>query len=223
MLDAIVPFQLRKRLSQFEINPATWRQVSAPPASLPCPGLPNSAASLAAKRCFDIVAALVLLACLAPLLLAIAALVRLDSPGPAFFRQRRSGRGGSFRIAKFRTMHVHLADESGLFQTRRGDQRVTAIGGFLRRTSLDELPQLFNVLAGDMSIVVVGPRPHAPGTRAAGRELEDVDSRYTPCATGCGPVLPASRRSAPAVENWTARRSCAGGSTWTWPISASAA
>jgi putative colanic acid biosynthesis UDP-glucose lipid carrier transferase len=111
------------------------------------------------KEIFDSVFALAALILLAPLLLAIALGIKLTSPGPVLFRQARLGLNGrKFNVYKFRSMHVH--DESGnLAQARRGDPRVTRFGMFLRRTSLDELPQFINVLKGDMS--VVGPRPHA--------------------------------------------------------------
>ncbi|MET0544032.1 MAG: undecaprenyl-phosphate glucose phosphotransferase [Variovorax sp.] len=107
----------------------------------------------------DLCLSAVLLVLLAPVLVGIGIAVRLDSPGPAFFRQARLGWGGKqFRIWKFRTMHVH--DDHGIVvQAGRGDPRVTRVGAFLRRTSLDELPQIFNVLRGEMSLV--GPRPHA--------------------------------------------------------------
>ena len=86
--------------------------------------------------------------------------VKLSSPGPVLFRQKRSGLGGeTITILKFRSMMMHAEPAGGVTQARRGDPRVTPFGAFLRRTSLDELPQFFNVLAGDMSIV--GPRPHA--------------------------------------------------------------
>lgn len=111
------------------------------------------------KRLFDIAAALGGLLFLAPLLGIIALLVRLDSPGPSLFRQSRSGLNGrTFAILKFRTMTVMEPGEAAT-QAVPDDPRVTRIGRFLRRSSLDELPQLFNVLKGDMSIV--GPRPHA--------------------------------------------------------------
>ena len=111
------------------------------------------------KRLLDIVLGGALLAiCLVPGLL-IALLIRLDSPGPVLFRQQRIGYNGRpFRILKFRTMHV-LEDGAQVIQARRRDPRVTRIGRMLRALSLDELPQLLNVLAGDMSLV--GPRPHA--------------------------------------------------------------
>jgi putative colanic acid biosynthesis UDP-glucose lipid carrier transferase len=111
------------------------------------------------KRAFDVVVSLVLLVVLLPLLALIALLVCLDSPGPAFFRQDRIGFAGrSFRIWKFRTMRC-AEDGEEVVQARRADGRITRLGAFLRRASLDEIPQLINVLMGDMSLI--GPRPHA--------------------------------------------------------------
>ena len=111
-----------------------------------------------AKRAFDLVFAALALLLLAPLLAVIALWVRLDSPGPAFFRQQRIGRHGvPFSIHKFRTM-VHGA--AGLPLTVGADPRITRAGAWLRRTRLDELPQFIDVLAGDMSLV--GPRPEVP-------------------------------------------------------------
>lgn len=95
-----------------------------------------------------------------PLLLLIAIAIKLDSPGPVFFRQERMGwSGGIFRIWKFRSMVVHQEEAGVVKQAQKNDPRVTRVGAFIRRTSLDELPQLFNVLLGEMSLV--GPRPHA--------------------------------------------------------------
>jgi len=111
------------------------------------------------KRSFDFVVALVAILLLSPVLALIALLVRLDSRGPAFFRQRRRGYNQKeFRIWKFRTMTT-LEDGDVVRQARLGDERITRIGAILRRYNLDELPQLFNVLSGEMSLV--GPRPHA--------------------------------------------------------------
>jgi lipopolysaccharide/colanic/teichoic acid biosynthesis glycosyltransferase len=112
------------------------------------------------KRAFDLVVAASALVLLAPLLIIVAIWITLDSSGSPFFRQVRVGRHGiPFRIVKFRTMHVgsHL---SGALITASGDVRVTSAGRFLRRFKLDELPQLWNVLRGEMSIV--GPRPEVP-------------------------------------------------------------
>lgn len=111
------------------------------------------------KRVFDLVAASLGLLALAPLLLAIALWIRLDSPGPALFLQQRVGRGGRlFTIYKFRTMHVRPA--AGPELTVGADARITRAGFFLRRYKLDELPQLLNVVQGCMSLV--GPRPEVP-------------------------------------------------------------
>lgn len=120
-------------------------------ARAPLGGLP--------KRAFDWLAATCALFVLSPFLLAIALLVRIESPGPALYRQRRTGfRGRTFTIFKFRSMRT--MERSGfVVQATQDDPRVTTFGRFLRRTSIDELPQLINVVAGDMSLV--GPRPHA--------------------------------------------------------------
>jgi len=111
------------------------------------------------KRACDIVLAALALVILSPLMLMSALAVRLDSPGPVIFRQRRAGfDGATFAIYKFRTMRV-MEDGPQVAQTRRNDPRVTRVGRLLRQSSIDELPQLFNVLKGDMALV--GPRPHA--------------------------------------------------------------
>src|SRR5215475_15072650 len=112
---------------------------------------------MAAKRVLDIVGSALGLSALLPLFIIIAIIIKLDSPGPVLFRQERVGRGGRlFRIFKFRSMVVG-ANSAGTALTVRADKRITRVGAFLRRSKLDELPQLINVLAGDMSIV--GPRP----------------------------------------------------------------
>lgn len=114
----------------------------------------------AAKRAFDLALTLAALPLALPLMAGIALWVRLDSPGPALFRQQRVGRGGRlFRIHKFRTMQAR-ADGAGPQITAAHDARITRAGRWLRRSKLDELPQLIDVLAGDMSLV--GPRPEVP-------------------------------------------------------------
>jgi exopolysaccharide biosynthesis polyprenyl glycosylphosphotransferase len=168
--------------------------VSLPPLRL-------ARASRLLKRSFDLSVAWVVLALLAPLLLIVAAAIRLDSSGPALFRQPRRGRAGSaFDIVKFRTMHVgaeslrhdadvvHLNEVDGpLFKVKGNDPRVTRIGGFLRRTSLDELPQLWNVVRGDMSLV--GPRPFVlhEADQITGWAARRLDT--TPGITGLWQVL----------------------------------
>lgn len=129
------------------------------------------------KRLFDIAVSVAAIIILSPVLIGAAIGVRLSGPGPIFFRQARLGRDARpFMIYKFRTMHHAMADASASQLTQKNDARVTPIGNFLRRTSIDELPQLFNVLLADMS--VVGPRPHAPAAKAADSLYWEVDRRY---------------------------------------------
>ena len=125
------------------------------------------------KRCFDAVGAAAVLLLLSPLMLMTALLIKLDLPGPVLFLQTRNGfNGRAFRIVKFRTMYV-LEDGHEIRQAGRADPRVTRIGWWLRRANIDELPQLFNVLQGDMSLV--GPRPHAV---AHNSEFEKLVANY---------------------------------------------
>jgi putative colanic acid biosysnthesis UDP-glucose lipid carrier transferase len=123
-----------------------------------------------AKRCFDIVVALTAIVLLAPLLLVIAIAIKRDTDGPILFTQEREGfRRTRFTILKFRTMVVRA--QHGFAQARPNDPRVTPVGAYLRATSFDELPQLFNVLAGTLSLV--GPRPHVPELSARYAHLID--------------------------------------------------
>jgi lipopolysaccharide/colanic/teichoic acid biosynthesis glycosyltransferase len=129
------------------------------------------------KRAFDVVVASSVLLFFAPMLAAIALAIKITSPGPVLFRQYRYGyRNHRFRIYKFRTMYAHMTDRSGIHQTTSGDPRVTVVGRLLRNTSLDEIPQLINVIRGDMSLV--GPRPHVPGMLAAGMPYEHLVPYY---------------------------------------------
>ena len=129
------------------------------------------------KMLFDRVGSLAAIVLLAPVLLTIALLVRLSGPGPIVFRQERVGfNNRTFICFKFRSMHHHRPDGGEIAQATRHDPRVTWIGRWLRKLSLDELPQLFNVLRGDMSLV--GPRPHAPSTKAGDRYFQDVVTDY---------------------------------------------
>ena len=129
------------------------------------------------KALFDRAVAAVVLIILAPLLLIIAAAIKFDSRGPVFFRQPRMGFNNvPFTVLKFRSMYHHMSDILADRQTSRDDPRVTRVGRILRKLSLDELPQLINVLRGDMSLV--GPRPHAPSTKAEGHLLDDVVPEY---------------------------------------------
>ncbi|MEZ5994619.1 MAG: exopolysaccharide biosynthesis polyprenyl glycosylphosphotransferase [Hyphomonadaceae bacterium] len=138
-------------------------------------GRPHNHRRAFVKRAQDLVIGVLLSAAFAVPMLAIAAAIKLDSKGPVFFRQRRHGFNNRIiSVLKFRTMRHE--PEGDLRQVTANDPRVTRIGAFLRRTSLDELPQLFNVLKGDMSLV--GPRPHAVGMKACERELNHIVAEY---------------------------------------------
>lgn len=129
------------------------------------------------KRLFDLAIAGIALLLLAPLLLATALAIAIESRGPILFVQTRIGRGNQmFRIFKFRSMRAERTDGKGNASTAREDDRVTRVGRFIRKTSIDELPQLLNVLIGDMSIV--GPRPHALGSKAEDQLFWEIDERY---------------------------------------------
>lgn len=153
-------------LARFQTHPETpdWTPPAdpKPPVAIPVAASVGSTAACARsrrKRAFDIAMSFSALMVFLPLLLTIAMLVRLESRGPALFRQRRTGLHGEiFTVFKFRTMTV-TEDGDSVRQATVGDARVTALGAILRKLSLDELPQLLNVLRGDMSLI--GPRPHA--------------------------------------------------------------
>jgi Undecaprenyl-phosphate glucose phosphotransferase len=143
-----------------------------------------------AKDLEDRAGAVLLLLLAAPLLALIALAVKLDSPGPVIFRQWRYGRNnGLIEVWKFRTMHTRFSDPDCAVQARANDPRVTRVGRFLRAWSLDELPQLVNVLRGEMSLV--GPRPHATLTSVAGCSLEEAVINY-----------PARHRVKPGMTGW---------------------
>jgi lipopolysaccharide/colanic/teichoic acid biosynthesis glycosyltransferase len=157
------------------------------------------------KRLLDIIGALVGLLILSPLLLLVAALIVLESPGSPVFRQRRSGyRGAPFVIYKFRTMRV-AEDGPHVVQAQREDRRITKVGALLRRTSVDELPQLVNVLKGEMSLV--GPRPHALAhDHYYGGLIVEYDGRFRtkPGLTGLAQVS-GLRGQTPDVASMAAR------------------
>jgi polysaccharide biosynthesis protein PslA len=143
----------------------------------PCFTARKAPSASAAKRLFDIALASATLIFFAPFLITVAILIKVTSPGPVLFSQHRYGyRNCLFKIYKFRSMRVDACDSAGVKQTVQGDSRITSIGRILRKTSLDEIPQLINVIKGDMSLV--GPRPHVPGMLAAGLPYEDLVSDY---------------------------------------------
>jgi exopolysaccharide biosynthesis polyprenyl glycosylphosphotransferase len=130
-----------------------------------------------AKRTLDLALTIPGLIFLAPLLIVVAIAIKLDSKGPVLFLQPRVGRGNRiFLTYKFRSMRVESTDQAGAKSTTKDDDRVTRVGRFIRATSIDELPQLFNVLRGEMSLV--GPRPHALGSLAGNELFWEVDERY---------------------------------------------
>ncbi|HEY1857376.1 exopolysaccharide biosynthesis polyprenyl glycosylphosphotransferase [Acidocella sp.] len=138
---------------------------------------PFSFAGACAKRSLDLIVSLGLLIPLSLFFLLVAAAIRLDSPGPVFFLQRRTGQfGRSFNIYKFRSLHEARADSGAESLVSKSDARVTRVGKYLRKYSIDELPQLINVLLGDMSLV--GPRPHAPRAKADRRIYAEVMADY---------------------------------------------
>jgi exopolysaccharide biosynthesis polyprenyl glycosylphosphotransferase len=138
---------------------------------------PLSISARAQKRVFDLAFTVPILIALLPLLIVVAIAIKLDSAGPVFFRQSRIGRGNRmFQIYKFRSMRAETADSAGRRSAARDDDRITRVGGIIRKTSIDELPQLINVLLGDMSLV--GPRPHALGSLAGDQLFWEVDREY---------------------------------------------
>ena len=138
---------------------------------------PMSESAIVVKAVFDRVVGLALTALLAPVMLAVAAGVKLSSPGPVLFRQERFGfNNEKIRIYKFRSLYVDHCDRGACRQVTRDDPRVTPFGRFIRRTSLDELPQLFNVLKGELSLV--GPRPHVVNATVAGQAYEEIVDGY---------------------------------------------
>ncbi|WP_231850354.1 sugar transferase [Komagataeibacter medellinensis] len=142
------------------------------------------------KRAFDITVGTLLLVALSPVLLVVAVAIKLDSRGPILFCQPRQGYNNLyFNVFKFRSMYTDMADRDAARQTSRTDPRVTRVGRWIRRLSIDELPQLFNVLRGEMSLV--GPRPHAPQTRAGGQLLHEAMEEYV-----------ARHRVQPGITGW---------------------
>lgn len=163
---------------------ATAQEITQRSAGIPV-GLPPAEVSLeqprtvqlALKRAFDIAASATALLMLTPLFLIVALMIRLDSPGKALFCQERWGKDCKrIRVYKFRSMRTDMLDVTGVRQTVKGDPRITRVGAILRKTNIDELPQLLNVLKGDMSLV--GPRCHVIGMLAAGIPYEELVPGY---------------------------------------------
>lgn len=164
-------------LEDFNPDGASLAEVADAPAAY-VSGAPADARRAFIKRVSDIVIGSAMLVCFSPIMLIVAALIKLDSKGPVFFKQKRHGfNNQEIKVWKFRTMKPdELAEQGIITQVTSGDDRVTKIGSFLRRTSLDELPQLFNIIKGEMSLV--GPRPHAVGMTTGETEVHQLVSDY---------------------------------------------
>jgi exopolysaccharide biosynthesis polyprenyl glycosylphosphotransferase len=172
---------LEKSLRIRRVGTKTLLQVAEPP-------LAEWAAAV--KRIEDVAVAGIGLLMISPVLFLTAIAIRLESRGPVLFKQKRAGFNGSIiEVWKFRSMFVEGTDHHAAHQTSRDDPRVTRIGQFIRRTSIDELPQLWNVLQGHMS--VVGPRPHALATSAEGKRLDMIVDQYA-----------ARHRMKPGITGW---------------------
>jgi exopolysaccharide biosynthesis polyprenyl glycosylphosphotransferase len=153
-------------------------------------GKPLDEVAVLVKRIEDVVITFICLLVTLPLMLVIALSIKLDSRGPVLFKQKRLGANNlPFNLLKFRSMYVEQTDPLGQQLTRTGDPRITRVGRFLRMTSSDELPQLINVLRGDMSLV--GPRPHPLAASAAGMSYARAITEY-----------PIRHRVKPGITGW---------------------
>ncbi len=167
------------------VSKAVWRGQSVYSSAVSVPEVSSREEFLI--RCMDVAGALLLLGLSLPLFAVIVVLVRLSSPGPVIYRQRRVTRGGKlFLLYKFRTMVGNAERGTGPVLARPDDPRVTPIGRFLRRTRLDELPQLLNILRGDMSLV--GPRPERPYFVRRHKELQGARLSVKPGLTGLAQI-----------------------------------
>ncbi|MDP1825551.1 MAG: exopolysaccharide biosynthesis polyprenyl glycosylphosphotransferase, partial [Archangium sp.] len=171
-----VDLRLAAHMSRLRFRPRAYSYIGNVPV-LDVFDRPIADWDIVIKAIFDRVLGMLMLIAFAPLMALVALAVKLDSRGPVFFKQKRHGFNNQLiEVFKFRTMRVHHPAPGELVQARPGDTRLTPIGGFLRSASLDELPQLLNVLNGSMSLV--GPRPHANGTRAANVLFEEAVAEY---------------------------------------------
>lgn len=171
-----VDIRLSAHMSQLKFKSSAYSYVGDVPV-FDMADRPISDWSLVFKWVFDKAVALLALLLLSPLMIGTAIAIKLESRGPVFFKQRRHGFNNEvIEILKFRSMYHEMADEAVKQQVTRGDARVTRVGRFIRKTSIDELPQLFNVLKNELS--VVGPRPHAIQAKAANQLYNDAVDGY---------------------------------------------
>lgn len=171
-----IDIRLAAQASKLRLRPRAYSYIGTVPV-LDVFDKPMADWDIVAKSVFDRIIGLAMLVSLSPIMLAVALAVRLTSPGPILFRQKRHGfNNETIEVYKFRSMYVDQSDFSAVKQVTRNDPRVTPVGRFIRRTSLDELPQLFNVLKGELSLV--GPRPHAIEARTANTFYDQVVDGY---------------------------------------------
>jgi Undecaprenyl-phosphate glucose phosphotransferase len=174
--DLPVDIRLAANASQLQFAPAAYSYLGPVPV-IDLATRPISGFDAIAKRLFDVVIATVALVLLAPVMLGVAVAVRLESKGSALFRQKRYGFNNELiEVYKFRSMYTDRSDATASKLVTKNDPRVTRVGRIIRKSSLDELPQLFNVLAGTLSLV--GPRPHAVHAKAADQLYPDVVATY---------------------------------------------
>jgi Undecaprenyl-phosphate glucose phosphotransferase len=176
LADLPVDVRLAATASTLQLAPSAYSYVGSVPM-IDLADRPISGLNAMAKRLFDVVIASLAIIFLAPVMALVAAAVRYESKGPAIFRQKRYGFNNELvEVFKFRSMYTESADATASKLVTRNDARVTRVGRIIRKTSLDELPQLFNVLLGTLSLV--GPRPHAVQAKAADRLYPDVVDQY---------------------------------------------
>jgi Undecaprenyl-phosphate glucose phosphotransferase len=171
-----IDIRLAAHASGIKFRPRTYSHVGSVPL-LDVVDRPLGDLDRVVKAVFDRIVAGLAIVLLAPVMAAVALAVKLDSRGPILFRQKRLGFNNELiDVWKFRSMYVEASDQAAAKLVTKGDPRVTRVGRFIRKTSLDELPQLFNVLGGSLSLV--GPRPHALHAKAADRLYHDVIDGY---------------------------------------------